>query len=74
MNLQHDKVQALCEQLRLPAIAAQWPALAQHAVANEASYGDFLEQALQAVMRARRDRQNALTQRQTDATLRAGAR
>src|SRR5690606_27718577 len=56
MNLQHDKVQALCEQLRLPAIGAQWPALAQHAVANEASYGDFLEQALQAEMASRTER------------------
>ena len=48
MNLQDDRMQALCEQLRLPAIAAQWPALAQHAVAQESSYGQFLEQALQA--------------------------
>ena len=56
MNLQDDRMQALCEQLRLPAIAAQWPALAQHAVAQESSYGQFLEQALQAEIAARTER------------------
>lgn len=56
MNLHHERVQALCEQLRLPAIASQWPALAQRAVAAETSYGEFLEQALQAEAAARVER------------------
>lgn len=33
MNLQHERIAGLCEQLRLSAIATQWPALAQHAAA-----------------------------------------
>lgn len=56
MNLQHERIAGLCEQLRLPAIATQWPALAQHAVAQETSFGEFLEQALQAEMAARTER------------------
>ena len=56
MNLQHERVQALCEQLRLPAIAAQWPGLAQRAVDQDSSYGDFLEQSLRAEMDARTER------------------
>ena len=64
MNLQDDRMQALCEQLRLPAIAAQWPALAQHAVAQESSYGQFLEQALQAEIAARTERTRQTLQKQ----------
>lgn len=56
MNLQHERLDALCEQLRLPAVAGQWPTLAQRAVATEASYGDFLEQVLQAEASARGER------------------
>lgn len=63
MNLQHERIAGLCEQLRLPAIATQWPALAQHAVAQETSYGEFLEQALQAEVAARTERSRQTLQK-----------
>ena len=63
MNLQHERIAGLCEQLRLPAIATQWPALAQHAAAQETSYGEFLEQALQAEMAARTERSRQTLQK-----------
>ena len=63
MNLQHERIAGLCEQLRLPAIATQWPALAQHAVAQETSFGEFLEQALQAEMAARTERSRQTLQK-----------
>lgn len=56
MNLQHERIQGLCETLRLTALASHWPGLAQAAAANETSYGEFLEQALQAELAARRER------------------
>ena len=56
MNLQHHRIQDLCETLRLTALASHWPGLAQEAVTNETSYGEFLEQALQAELTARRER------------------
>jgi len=56
MNLQHERVQSLCEQLRLPAVASQWPALAERAVAGQSSYGEFLEQVLQGELNARTER------------------
>lgn len=63
MNLQHERIAGLCEQLRLPAIVTQWPALAQHAVAQETSYGEFLEQTLQAEMAARTERSRQTLQK-----------
>ena len=63
MNLQHERIAGLCEQLRLQAIATQWPVLAQHAVAQESSYGEFLEQALQAEMAARTERSRQTLQK-----------
>lgn len=63
MNLQHERIAGLCEQLRLPAIATQWPALAQHAAAQETSYGEFLEQALQAEKAARTERSRQTLQK-----------
>ncbi|WP_440866033.1 hypothetical protein [Symbiopectobacterium purcellii] len=29
MNLQHDRIAALCEQLKLDRLPAEWPAVAQ---------------------------------------------
>lgn len=56
MDLQHHRIAALCEELRLAGIAGQWPALAQDAVRNAASFGDFLEAALTAERELRRAR------------------
>ncbi|WP_447835703.1 IS21-like element helper ATPase IstB [Aeromonas salmonicida] len=44
--LQHQRIAELCEQFRLDRIAFEWPALAQQAIDNASSLGDFLEQLL----------------------------
>jgi len=46
MNLQHQRIAALCEQLKLAGLNAQWPALAQDAAREESSFADFLEKLL----------------------------
>ena len=56
MNLQQERIEALCAQLKLPAIAVQWPALTQKAATHESSYADFLETALTTEMEARTER------------------
>ena len=46
MNQQHDRIVALCEQLKLDRLGSEWPALAQDAANKEASFADFLEAVL----------------------------
>lgn len=46
MNLQNDRIVHLCNELRLERIAAEYPALAQKAVEDEASFAEFLERLL----------------------------
>lgn len=48
MNLQHERLIALSQALRLEGIAAQWSALAQKAANEEASFADYLEWLLHA--------------------------
>lgn len=43
MNLQHERLLALCETLNLPFIAQGYAAAAQNAARDEAAYSDFLE-------------------------------
>lgn len=43
MNLQHERLLALCESLNLPFIAQGYAAAAQKAARDEAAYSDFLE-------------------------------
>jgi len=56
MNLQHDRIVHLCEQLRFVTLADQYSALAQTAASKETSYPDFLEQALGSEVAARQAR------------------
>src|SRR5262245_39813210 len=57
MNLQHERISALCAELRLTASIAQvYPELAQTAVKEEKSYADFLEAILSAEKAARQGR------------------
>jgi DNA replication protein DnaC len=56
MNLQHDRIAALCEQMKFARVAADWPAIAQQAAATEASFADFLERVLAAEYDARLER------------------
>lgn len=57
MNLQLERIAALCTDLKLHRIAADWPAIAQEAARHEASFGDFVERLLKSEMEARGERQ-----------------
>jgi DNA replication protein DnaC len=56
MDIQHQRIAQLCEDLRLAGVAGQWPALAQEAASQSASFGDFLEAVLKAERELRRAR------------------
>jgi len=57
MNQQHDRIVALCEQLKLDRLGTEWPALAQDAANNQASFADFLEALLTTERSIRAERQ-----------------
>lgn len=59
MNLQHQRIEALCAQMKFARLQAEWPAIAQHAAQQQASYADFLERVLDAEARARHERKVA---------------
>ncbi len=46
MNLQHERIDALCQQLKLERVATHYPVLAQQAVREDFSFTDFLEHLL----------------------------
>ena len=56
MNLQHDRIRALCASLKLDQVATAWPALAARAAEQDASLADFLEQLLVGEQEARHER------------------
>ena len=56
MSLQHDRIAALCEELKFARVHAEWPALAQDAAHSEASFADFLEKLLAAEVAGRNER------------------
>jgi len=56
MSLQHERIAELCEQLKLSRLSTQWPALAQDAARDEASFADFLEKILASELVARDER------------------
>jgi DNA replication protein DnaC len=56
MNLQHQQIQSLCEQLRLPGLLSEWPALAQHTADTQGSFADFLVGVLESENAARKER------------------
>jgi len=56
MNLQHDRIAALCEQLKFARLQTEWPAVAQDAARKQLSFADFLERLLGAEARARQER------------------
>lgn len=55
-TLQGERITALCEQLKLPRLGAEWPALAQDAARDQASFADFLERVLASEIVARDER------------------
>lgn len=56
MNLQHERIAHLCEQLKLGRIGTDWPHLAQSAASEESSFADFLERLLRVESEARAER------------------
>jgi len=56
MNLQHDRIQTWCRELKLDQLAEQYPLLAQQAVKQEASFTDFLESVLHSEVAFRQQR------------------
>ncbi len=60
MNLQNQRIAALCEQLKMASVAADWPALAQDAARQEASFADFLERVLASEWTAREQRKREM--------------
>jgi len=56
MNLQQQRIVALCEQLKMACMGAEWAAVAQQAAREEASFADFLEKLLQCESAAREQR------------------
>ncbi|MEY4473320.1 MAG: hypothetical protein RL671_1624 [Pseudomonadota bacterium] len=63
MNLQHQRLQLLCEALNLPAIAQGYAVAAQQAAANQTAYSDFLEGLLKAETASRHVRKQTLLTR-----------
>ncbi|MDQ2946457.1 MAG: IS21-like element helper ATPase IstB [Acidobacteriota bacterium] len=57
MNLQHDRIAALCNELKLHRMATDWSPIAQEIVREELSLGDFLERLLNGESGARGERQ-----------------
>lgn len=57
--LQHARIAALAQALKLERIATDWPAVAQDVVRADASLGDFLERLLAAETDARAERQRS---------------
>lgn len=56
MNLQHERIATLSEELKCARLHIEWPAIAQDAAREQASFADFLERVLAAEARARHDR------------------
>ncbi len=60
MNLQHERIGMLCQQLRLSTTAEAYVNLADHAARKKLSLADFLEQVLKAEVAARQSRTRAM--------------
>lgn len=63
MNVQHERLLALCEQLNLGAVAHQYSVIAQQAVAQNISFTDFLETLLKTEVSLRQVRSRTLLTR-----------
>jgi DNA replication protein DnaC len=56
VSLQHERIAALCEQLKFARLHTEWAALAQDAAKAEASFADFLEKVLACELGGRNER------------------
>lgn len=63
MNLQYERMLALCDSLNLPFVAQNYVGAAQEAAAQESAYSDFLEALLKAESAGRQVRKQSLLTR-----------
>lgn len=63
MNLQHERIDALCQQLKLERVATHYPVLAQQAVREDFSFTDFTEHLLRHEAGCRQQRSRELLTR-----------
>lgn len=63
MNLQHERIVQLCEQLKFARLGSDWPALAHDAARDSASFADFLERVLVSEQAARQERKRSTLMR-----------
>lgn len=63
MDLQHQRIQEACTQLRLEAMVQQYGPLAAKAVANQLTFADYLEALLKAELGARQARSRSVLAR-----------
>lgn len=63
MNIQHERIQELCRQLNLNAIAEQYDVQAQSAATEKVSYTDFLEGILKLETSEKRNRHRSILTR-----------
>ena len=60
MNLPVERIQQACIDLKLPAMAREWPAMADRMAGQNASFADFLDALLQVEKAARTQRTRAI--------------
>jgi len=63
MNLQHERINSLCERLKLPFVAQAVGALAQQAAREDMAYSDFLEALLKEEAHGRNARKQSMMTR-----------
>lgn len=63
MNLQHERINSLCERLKLPFVAQAVGALAQQAAREDMAYSDFLEALLKEEAQGRNARKQSMMTR-----------
>ena len=63
MNLQYERIQALCQTLSLPLTAQGYAEAAQKAATDQLAYSDFLEQLLRAEAAGRQSRKQSMLTR-----------
>lgn len=56
MNLQADRIVAMCQSLQLDRVATEYAGIAQHAAHDELSFSDFLERVLKTELDSRHER------------------
>ena len=69
MNLQHERIAALCESLNLPFVAQGYGAATQKTATQEMAYSDFLEDLLREEAAGRNVRKQSMMTRMAGFTV-----